>query len=248
MLQYDFIDLPNIDKPELLALCLCTQDLRRATVDLIQQVVRQRPQGACTLTSFVCLAILNRMAEGSLSCEILAAKNRGRDLAILVLSLYELQLDLQYIALEQGREDIWITHAKENRKPWRVQSQLEEVFLDIRELAAEKEVYRRLSMVKHCNPAAETFAFPVATRQDALVLDMRTENSALVGAHLFGLGVCLCRAANAAIHMLLREGFDLAPQELRFSELDKRLTHLIEKQLISILQESSRTQDAGESR
>ncbi len=198
MPRYEFKELENIEKVEVLPLLARTQELRQALVELSQTVLNQSPPTARVLQTGLCLMVLGRISEGSLSCELLAAKNRGRDFAILMLSLYELQLDLMYIALEPGREETWLAHAQENKKPWNVRGQQEAVFSDLSEREAEIHLYRRFSMVKHCNPAGERLAFPLTVRRGAWILD-REGNEDLVGILLFVLGGCLYRTGDAAI-------------------------------------------------
>jgi hypothetical protein len=235
MPRYEFKELKNIEKAEVLPLLARTQELRQALVELTQAVLKQRPPAALILPPGLCLMVLGRITEGSLSCELLAAKNRVRDFAILLLSLYELQLDLMYIALERGREETWLSHTQENKKPWKVRAQQDALFSDLDEHDAEMHLYRRLSMVKHCNPAGEGFAFPMTVQKGAWILERAKENEDLVGIYLFALGGCLYRAGDAAIRILTREGFELSRQEARSCEIWERLGRLNEQHVISML-------------
>jgi hypothetical protein len=245
MNQYSLKELPNIDQPEVLDLLACTEELRHAAKDLAKTVLEQRPENARITPTVVCLQILARAVENSVSCQLLASKGRSRDLAILLLSLYERCLDIQFIALRTGREEVWLAHVKENTKPWKVHQQIEELFSDRDERDAEFYVYRHYSMVKHCNPSASTFAFPIAVRghvqsgtsqpERALFLKNARADGDLIGLHLFVLGACLCKISKAAINILRNEGFELTEYEPRLETLEKELGILNERQVIITL-------------
>lgn len=96
-------------------------------------------------------------------------KNRVRDAAIVLLSFYELQLDLQFIARDLTRAETWIDHTREDKKPWSVSTQLKEIYVASRELEAERWLYRTYSMVKHCNPISTHLSFPLAATRHTLL-------------------------------------------------------------------------------
>jgi hypothetical protein len=235
VIDYAINEFPNTEDREVLAFCKGVQEIRRETVDLFRQVVCQTPPGAGANSRIMCWAILGRMNEGSLSCELLAIKSRVRDLAILVLSLYELQLDLRYVAMRTDRIDTWIVHAKRGSKPWRVRKQQDEIFSDPAELKAEAELYEQYSMVKHCNPAAETFGFLLAARPNSLILDASHQNTALICVHLFLLGNCMVETGLAAMRILAGQGFDFPQQEKRFRALGQCLATLNEDHVVKML-------------
>lgn len=83
------------------------------------------------------LGVLDRMMECTLSVEVLALKGRPRDAAVLVLTLMELRLDLQYAAQDSTRASVWLANADKGRKPWRVGAQIRAISQDLREREAE---------------------------------------------------------------------------------------------------------------
>jgi len=111
---------------------------------------------------WVPVIILSRINETVKAATLLISNNFNRDAAVLLTCLMELRLDLLYISQDESRADIWLNHSNSYRKPWKVQMLLETLFKDPRELEAERELYKRYSMIKHGNPVAKTFAFPFA--------------------------------------------------------------------------------------
>ena len=95
MTTYKIRELPNLDDPDLIRCCVAVQEMRGTLSTFIQHIVAQLGNNPVTTPNRVALAMLQRMAEGSLSTEVLCMKNRVRDAAILILSLFELRLDLQ---------------------------------------------------------------------------------------------------------------------------------------------------------
>ena len=77
------------------------------------------------------------------------------------------------------------------------------------ELEAERWLYRQYSMVKHCNPAGQIFAFGVAADRDSLKLDSDSGDSPMVRVHMFGLGGHIHCAVAAAGRICGIEGLDV---------------------------------------
>lgn len=223
MPTYKAAELPNIDDPDLVRCCVIVQGMGRRLTKFIGDVIEQLTRHPVTVPTRVALAGVNRVTEGALSIELLCMKNRVRDAAILLLSLWELSLDLQCIALDPKRAATWIDHAKENTKPWKVASQLEEIYTDPRELDVETALYRQYSMVKHCNPVGGVLTFPMTVTPDTLELDMARNNSPFIRCHLFGLGICLHRVGSAASRIWTDRG--LNPGTV-VSELEKGVASL----------------------
>lgn len=238
MTTYKIRELPNLDDPDLIRCCVAVQEMRGTLATFIQDIVAQLGNNPVTTPNRVALAMLQRMAEGSLSTEVLCMKNRVRDAAILVLSLFELRLDLQYIANDLSRADTWIDHVRENKKPWSVRSQLESLYTDKDELDAEIANYRQYSMVKHCNPAGLAFSFPIAVTRDTLQLDLANENSHWVRIHLFGLAVCIHRAGDAASRIWSAEGLDVGAFAADLKSGSDKLSRYNEEHIVSVLQAS----------
>ena len=195
-------ELPSINDRDLIRICVCVQDMRRILTALFKHVVSQLTRHPVTAPIRVTLAIVDRLAEGALSVELLCQKNRVRDAAIILLSLHELRLDLQYIALDLERANIWLDHAQEGKKPWQVARQMKAMYNRPDELEAERWLYRQYSMVKHCNPAGQIFAFGVAADRDSLKLDSDSGDSPMVRVHMFGLGGHIHCAVAAAGRIL----------------------------------------------
>lgn len=195
---YDIRELPNIDDPQLIHYCVCAQELRRTTIAFAGDVLLQLTNHPVTTPIRVALAILQRIQEGVLSVELLCMKNRVRDAAIIILTLHELTLDLKYISQDVSRAEIWMDHAAEHKKPWPVASQIRAVCSTQNEQDAEQELYRMYSMVKHGNPVADNFSFPIAAKRDMLKLDAARANSPMVWSHIYALCGHLHAAALAA--------------------------------------------------
>ncbi len=202
-------ELPNINDPDLIRNCVCVQDMRRTVAALFEHVVSQLSLHPVTAPIRVTLAIVDRLAEGALSVELLCQKNRVRDAAIVLLSLHELRLDLQYIALDLERADTWLDHTQEGKKPWRVADQIQEMYILPDELKAERWLYRQYSMVKHCNPVGQNFAFGMAADRNSLQFDLNSGNSPMVRVHMFGLGSHIHYAVAAAARICGSEGLDV---------------------------------------
>jgi len=221
--------------------------MRRTLSAFMQHIISQLSHHPVTTSIRVALVIVDRMVEGSLSIELLCMKNRVRDAAILLLSLHELQLDLQYIALDLSRADTWVDHTREDRKPWRVAAQMQEIYTAANELDAERSLYRSYSMVKHCNPAGTNFAFPIAATRDTLQLDLADGNSPMVRVHMFGLGVHMHNAGAAASRIWASEGLDVGDFAHKLNEQCQELSKYNEQHILSVLQQiaASRTPDDG---
>ena len=116
MTVYHVQELPSIDDPHLVRNCVCVQDMRRTLTAFFKHVLSQIVSHHVTASLRVTLAIVNRTAEQALSIELLCQKNCARDAAIILLSLHELRLDLQYIALDLDRAKIWIAHIQEKQE------------------------------------------------------------------------------------------------------------------------------------
>ena len=130
MKDYTIQEMPNIDDADLIKNCVSVQSMRCTLSALLCHVISQLTVTPFTVQIRVALSIMKRLAEGALSIELLCQKNRVRDAAILLLNVHELRLDLQYIARDPRRANIWLDHTEEHRKPWRVAEQMAEIFGD----------------------------------------------------------------------------------------------------------------------
>lgn len=176
------------------------------------------------------LGVLDRMMECALSVEVLASKGRPRDAAVLVLTLIELRLDLQYAAQDPTRASVWLANADKGRKPWRVGDQIRAIFQDPGEREAELANYRHFSMVKHGNPLGGVASFPVELSTEGIALrvdpDDRVEVNLCIIC-LFGVGSCLHLAFSAATRLLLAAGAEI---DQATADIDKAMTAVNEAQ------------------
>ena len=155
-----------------------------------------------------------------------------------MLSLHELRLrlDLQYIALDRFRAGIWRDHTQEKKKPWSVTDQVKEIYFVPNELDAGLEIYRKYSMIKHCNPVGENLTFGLAAKRDALLLDRSGNNSQMLRVHLFGLGGHINSAVAAAANIWASEDFDVDGYADRINGQWRRLSRYNEEHIFSVLQ------------
>lgn len=222
MTKYEIRELPTIDDPDLIKNFVVLQEMRSQLVTFTRGILAQLHEHPLSMPTRVVLSLIQRTTDCSLSIETLCLKNRDRDAAILILSLIELRYDIKYIARNMDRVNEWIDHTKQNKKPWPVRSQIDELYRDS-EHEAEVGLYRQFSMVKHCNPAGLSFAFPVAATRDELILDTASNNSELLHSHAFALGMCLHDIADAAASIVMAGGLDTGDY---VSEISKRFDEL----------------------
>lgn len=237
MTVYDVQEMPSIDDPDLIRNCVCVQEMRRTLVALFQHALSQLTVSVVTTAVRVTLAIMDRLAEGALSVELLCQKNRTRDAAILLLSLHELRLDLQYIALDRLRARIWLDHTVEKKKPWTVSSQIKEIYIASNEQDAEFDLYRRYSMIKHGNPMGENLTFGISAKRDALLLESRSNNNPMVRVHVFALGAHIHLAADAAANIWASEGLDVDGYADTITGQWRRLSKYNEDHIVSVIHE-----------
>lgn len=229
-------ELPCISDVDLIRSCLCIQGMRRTLIKFFQHAISQLASSPVTAPTRATVAIVDRLAEGALSVELLCQKNRVKDAAILLLSLHELRLDLQYIAHNRGLADIWLDHTQAGKKPWPVTRQIQELYNAPDELKAERWLYRQYSMAKHCNPAGQDFAFGIAATRDSLRLDGNSNNNPMVRVHLFGLGYHIRCAGLAAARIWGDEGLNVDGYAESINEQWKTLSEYNEEHIRVVLQ------------
>lgn len=181
--------------------------------DTINIVIDHCKKNPVEVSNWVAVIILKRIIESTKAGEVLMAHQLDRDASILLTNQIELRLDLQYISQDHTRAKIWLNHTNSYQKPWKVRKLFEQLF-ENEELQAEKEVYMRFSMVKHGNPVAETFGFPLAIKDGYLLAS--TPEDILLGKftiYIFSFFSELFRAYKAAITEFRRCGFDVTEQE-----------------------------------
>ena len=235
---YEIQEYPNIDDPDLVRSCVQVQKMRLTLNAFFKHVLSQLASIPFTRPTRVAFIIIHRLAEGSISIELLCQKNRVRDAAILVLNLHELILDLQYIALDKSRADTWLDHTKEQTKPWRVGNQIKEIYNIKNEQESERDIYRWYSMTKHGNPAGKHFVFPISQHdRDSLLLDCSNNNNPMVRCHMFALGTHIYRAGTAAARIYASEGLDVDDFADRLNAQWETLSSYNEEHIRSVLEE-----------
>jgi len=180
---------------------------------------------------------LKRIQECVTSIQLLAIKGRSRDIAILLLNVMELRIDLQYIALNVNREDEWMSHENEWKKPWKVSEQLKEIYKDKKDLEAEKDVYRLFSMIKHGSSASKhknlsslikdmettgNISFDISITSKGLQLD-HSKAKYMIVPYLYAAGANISNACIASLKILARHG-------LTFCKIEKELESKIQQQ------------------
>lgn len=190
------------------------QELQLVTNETIDVVISNYGKTPIKTSIWAAIVILKRIIESTKAGEILIKHEFDRDAAVLLTNQMELRLDLQYISADPSQAEIWLNHSKTSTKPWKVRSQLQQLFKDEKEFESEKEMYMRYSMVKHGNPVAEIFAFPLAISNGSLIAP--PEEDILLGKfglYSFAFFSELFRAFEAAIKDFKRCGFDVCHQE-----------------------------------
>lgn len=190
------------------------RELQVIVNDTISMVISHYGKDQIKVSNWVAIVILKRIIESTKAGEILISHEFDRDVAILLTNQMELRLDLQYVSKDHAQAKTWLNHTKTYQKPWRVRVLLERLFESKKEFEAEKEMYMRFSMVKHGNPVAETFGFPLAIKNGYLVAP--PQEDILLSKFAFYIFACfgeLFRAYKAAIIDFKRCGFDVKEQE-----------------------------------
>ena len=209
---YIYKDPPNLEDPTLHSFAFQVQLIRSAIAKLLPQIfIVNEP---ISLHQGITFGILDRLCELSLSIEVLAMKGRTRDAAVLLASVFEMHIDMKYMALNTKRLEEWASHTSTWRKPWKFDLQLKELFPAPKDLEAERDIYHRYCMIKHGSPVLETsqpeglsflstYSVLVDGQQTALQLDRL---SCILPVFLFGLGCHLCDAGFSALHILSEQG------------------------------------------
>jgi hypothetical protein len=198
-------DLPFVEDPALQAMGARVGALRASIDRGFSMLLAARRRSVVDQQFIMTVGVLYRMMECALSVEFLASKGRHRDAAVLVLTLMELRLDLQYAAQESARASVWLANTEQGFKPWRVTKQIKAVFQEPREHEAELANYRHFSMVKHGNPLGGVASFPVGLSAEGIVVRNDPDDKVDVNiciTCLFASGSCLHQAFSAAMSLL----------------------------------------------
>jgi hypothetical protein len=208
------------------SLLLELQVIVDATIDC---VLGHYGKTSLAASSWAGIIILKRLIESTKAAQLLIAHGFERDASILLTNQIELRLDIQYIAQDHTRARTWLTHATSHSKPWKVRFLFEQLY-EKEELKAEKEVYMRFSMVKHGNPVAETFGFPLAIKDGHLLAP--SQDDVLLGKFsiiTFALFKELFKSYKAAVAEFRRCHLDLSEQENKADFINFTMHDLNEK-------------------
>lgn len=222
------------------ALHLLAQETRAGVHNLASIMATQlltRPLSDARWAALMCVM---RAAECLESVEMLSLLDRERDAAVLLTVLLELQYDVAYIAQDPVRAAVWLAHTAEGKKPWSVRDLQEALYSDPSEREASKRNYRRVSMIKHSNPVAGTYSFPVALDSLGRALNTRAPSPDLLAANLFA-AASICVELSAAAQACLgpaAEAASPAIQSLR--DVQSRLNKDMESRMLDILIEDGR--------
>jgi len=232
--QFKLIEFPNVDDPRIYTFSYYLQNIQNTLQTLFLNIIDKNKKVKVTIG--IVVAILKRIQECVTSIQLLAIKGRSRDIAILLLNVMELRIDLQYIALNVNREDEWMSHENEWKKPWKVSEQLKEIYKDKKDLEAEKDVYRLFSMIKHGSPASKhknlssliknmettgNISFDISITSKGLQLDLSKAKNMIVP-YLYAAGANISNACIASFKILARHG-------LTFRKIDKELKSKVQE-------------------
>ena len=236
MATFKIVEPRSINDASIGAFCLAVQGMRHTLVEFIQYALAELERHPVTIPNRVALAILHRISEASLSAELLCLKGCVRDASIIVLTIFELQLDVSYIAQDVSRSSTWISHSHKQQKPWKVRNQMDAVYPDEPERDAECAIYRHLSMIKHGNPVGKTVSFGFAVDEHTMTLDTVRGNCQMLPALLFGLGSRIHKAIEAAAGIWASQGLSVGTFALTSKAECDSLSQLLEEHIIALLQ------------
>lgn len=216
--EIKIVDLPNIKEPDIIFLWSELQKCILLGKKLLMSILIQNKNHKYSLG--IASSAIERLIECAISIQLLAIKGRSRDTAVLLLTIFELQLDLRYIELKREREDIWLNNTKEHTKPWRVGDQLKELFPNADDLKLEKETYKHCSMAKHGNPAGGVVGFNLYFENEEILIN---DDEILLRNYLTFTSIYLYRGFNAASKLLERHGFNFDEIQAQIIDFEKSL-------------------------
>lgn len=184
--------------------------------EVITNILHQNKNSLVTVG--VLVGILNRQLECSGASMFLASRNFFRDSAILILTLMELRLDLEFIAKNADNELKWITQEKSNKKLWNVKHQISSAAKDESEKSSDLETYEFLSIIKHGNPAVGHLSFMISAKSDRLIID-RKNNSVNPKQLLGSLSYQFDKTFDAVLTISKRNGIDLSSFQSRMTKI-----------------------------
>jgi hypothetical protein len=182
--EYSSRDLPLTTDQRVLNFCYLTQRIRTCAVGLTATILEQARIHPLRKDDWVAFMILQRLSECLLSFELLVALGRERDAAVLLVTLFELSLDLRFVQRHPEAAETWIAHSERRRKPWSVSQLLKELFTDTGERSAMESMYEHCSMIKHANPSGGTLTLPFGVKDRRVIMKARPTTDMLWGGPL----------------------------------------------------------------
>ena len=174
--------------------------------------------------------IIARIVRSQEALELLLKEGFSIEAAVVALSQFELCLDVLYIDGNVQRATKWIGHDSKRYQPWKVTDKINEVYrLDRKRKDAQYKIFEMLSSVKHGNPTASGFGFPIRTEgRKVSVITGEIDDPFALSYKLTICGFCTCQLLEAL------EGVKRAFS--KFINIDNGLC----KELAHLLQESKR--------
>jgi len=139
-----------------------SREARNFCVDVLGTVGQLVVGRAVNELFFVPVIILSRMLRQHDAIEVLLPQGFVPEAAILVLTQFELCLDVLYLDNNVHRATEWMDHESMRHAPWKVKDKIEEVYSSdppIRD--AKQKYFEVLSAIKHGNPLAGGFGFGI---------------------------------------------------------------------------------------
>jgi hypothetical protein len=167
--EFLYHDIPTVNDQNVYRQFFLLQQIITPIQELQQKIINHETRSRMSFG--LVLPIINRALEIANSMVLLLSRNRVRDASVLFLNLYELRLDLMFIALDPVRANIWIDCNTKNKKPWRVKDQQKAIFQFEGELNAEIKMYRNYSMIKHGNNAGGYSSFGFSMAGNGMMID-----------------------------------------------------------------------------
>ncbi len=198
--QLSFIqwkDLKNIQDQTVYSFGLIVQKMRSEVTRLINAIGAQTTSAPLRRSNYVSLVMLFRIRESMLSIELLISKGLAHDAAVLLLSLMELRLEIQYVLQNSANADEWIARKKIKAAPWPIEKLFDVVFQDEEIRAKEKANYNFFIKLRNGDPMGRQTNFPV--KEDEIVSISRNE-----------LAICLFCAGKECYQILKAAALDFA--------------------------------------
>ncbi|MBA4369296.1 MAG: hypothetical protein C0403_16855 [Desulfobacterium sp.] len=233
--QFSYVhwkDLKNIEDQTVYSFGMIVQKMRTEITNLINAIGEQASSTPLTQSNFVSLKILFRLKECMVSTELLISKGLARDAAVLLTTLMELRLEMQYVSENPSSASEWIACNRQNKKPWPVDFLIKKLFPNHEDQNTERSNYKHLLQIKHTDPMGSQPSFPV--RDDDFI---NTDKNDLAVC-LFCEGSECYRTLIAASEDLSESGFSISKNRKAIEELNelKEKMQTLRKSKASVVQ------------